>query len=109
MTIEFLQETFSEFVQAGQTLIYLMVFGLITTEVRCLFQCGYCNYADARTILVQPWENRCKSCGEGNYGFGCWYNAENNGEVIRLGIPPLTEERRKQLQKQLSRRLKMLK
>ena len=25
---------------------------------------------------------------------------ENNGEIIRLGIPPLTEERRKQLAKQ---------
>ena len=28
------------------------------------------------------------------------FRSENNGEVIRLGIPPLTEERRKQLSKQ---------
>jgi ribosome recycling factor len=28
-------------------------------------------------------------------------NPENNGEVIRLGIPPLTEDRRKQLVKQI--------
>ena len=28
---------------------------------------------------------------------------ENNGEIIRLGIPPLTEERRKQLAKQCSK------
>jgi ribosome recycling factor len=34
---------------------------------------------------------------------------ENNGEIIRLGIPPLTEERRKQLVKQCSKELETAK
>ncbi len=56
---------------------------------------------DARTIAIQPWEK--KMIGEieraiinSNIGLA----PSNNGEVIRLSIPPLTEERRKELAKQ---------
>ena len=48
---------------------------------------------DARTIAITPWE---KAIINSELGI----TPENNGEVIRLGIPPLTEERRKQLVKQ---------
>ena len=34
---------------------------------------------------------------------------ENNGDVIRIGIPPLTEERRKQLTRQCNAEVKALK
>ncbi len=56
---------------------------------------------DAKTIAVQPWEKAMihvieKAIQNSDVGI----TPMNNGEVIRLGIPPLTEERRKQLTKQ---------
>lgn len=56
---------------------------------------------DAKTIIVQPWEKQMireveKAIMDSDVGI----TPENNGEVIRLGIPPLTEERRKGLVKQ---------
>ncbi len=56
---------------------------------------------DAKTISVQPWERGLISAIEKailNSDVGI--TPMNNGEVIRLGIPPLTEERRKHLAKQ---------
>jgi ribosome recycling factor len=56
---------------------------------------------DAKTITVQPWEKAMMSVLEKailNSDVGI--TPMNNGEVIRLAIPPLTEERRKQLTKQ---------
>lgn len=57
---------------------------------------------DAKTISVQPWEKGLIAVIEKailNSDVGI--TPMNNGEVIRLGIPPLTEERRKQLAKQV--------
>jgi ribosome recycling factor len=56
---------------------------------------------DARTIAIQPWEKNLipvieKAILVANLGF----NPENNGEIIRINIPALTEERRKLLVKQ---------
>ncbi len=56
--------------------------------------------SDARTILVQPWERNMlapieRSIINSNIGI----TPANDGEVIRLSIPPLTEERRKELVK----------
>lgn len=56
---------------------------------------------DARTIAITPWEKSMfkvieKAIIDSDLGI----TPENNGEVIRLGIPPLTEDRRKQLVKQ---------
>lgn len=56
---------------------------------------------DARTIQIQPWEKSLLSVIERaliNSNIGLAPN--NNGEVIRLIIPPLTEERRRELAKQ---------
>lgn len=58
---------------------------------------------DARTIAIQPWEKNLipvieKAILAANLGF----NPENNGEIIRINIPVLTEERRKQLVRQSS-------
>jgi len=57
---------------------------------------------DAKTILVQPWEKNMlgpieKAILYANIGI----TPMNNGEVIRLNIPPLTEERRRNLVKQV--------
>ncbi len=59
---------------------------------------------DARTIAIKPWDKSMfkiieKAIMDSPVGI----TPENNGEIIRLGIPPLTEERRKQLAKQCSK------
>lgn len=56
---------------------------------------------DARTLAVQPWEKGLipvieKAIMNANLGL----NPDNNGEIIRINIPVLTEERRKDLVKQ---------
>ncbi len=56
---------------------------------------------DARTIAIQPWEKKLigdieRAIINSNIGLA----PSNNGETIRLSIPPLTEERRKELAKQ---------
>ena len=56
---------------------------------------------DARTIMVKPWEKNLLSEIERaimNSDLGL--NPQNDGELIRLNIPALTEERRQQLVKQ---------
>ncbi len=56
---------------------------------------------DAKTILIQPWEKKLipaieKAILDSNIG----YTPANNGEQIRINVPALTEERRKELVKQ---------
>ncbi len=56
---------------------------------------------DARTLQVQPWEKGLiadieKAILNSNLGL----NPQNNGEVVMINIPALTEERRKDLAKQ---------
>lgn len=56
---------------------------------------------DARTIMITPWEKKIiKDIEKGIMDSDVGITPENNGEVIRLSIPPLTEDRRKQLVKQ---------
>lgn len=59
------------------------------------------NTPDARTIIVKPWEKSTipgieKAIINSDLGL----NPQNDGEIVRLNIPPLTEERRKILVKQ---------
>jgi len=66
-----------------------------------LSQVANINTPDARTITVQPWEKNMLSVIEkaimvANIGF----NPMNNGEQIIISVPPLTEERRRDLVKQ---------
>ncbi len=56
---------------------------------------------DPRTIAIQPWEKQLigeieKAIMAANLGL----NPDNNGDIVRINIPPLTEERRKDLVKQ---------
>ncbi len=56
---------------------------------------------DARTITITPWEKSMfKEIEKAIINSDLGITPENNGEVIRLSIPPLTEERRKALVKQ---------
>jgi len=59
------------------------------------------NTPDARTISVQPWEKGMlqeieKAIMNANLGF----NPMNNGDMVIINVPPLTEERRRDLAKQ---------
>lgn len=65
-----------------------------------LSQVANINTPDARTLSVQPWEKSLladieKGIMVANLGF----NPMNNGESIIINVPPLTEERRKELAK----------
>ncbi|HZQ60063.1 MAG TPA: ribosome recycling factor [Casimicrobiaceae bacterium] len=65
-----------------------------------LNQVANVNLADARTITVQPWEKKMipvveKAIRDSDLGV----NPATSGDVIRVPMPPLTEERRKELVK----------
>lgn len=102
MTLEFLEETFSR-IRAGRANAHILdgirveYYGSLVP----LSNVATVNTPDAKTIMVQPWEKAMlkvveKAILDSDVGI----TPENNGEVIRLGIPPLTEDRRKQLVKQ---------
>jgi len=60
------------------------------------------NTTDARTIVIQPWEKNIigaieKAIIDSNIGL----NPQNDGIVIRLSVPALTEERRRDLVKKV--------
>ena len=65
-----------------------------------LNQVGNVSVLDARTLTIQPWEKNMlqpieRSIIASNIGI----NPQNDGNIIRLFLPPLTEERRKELAK----------
>lgn len=56
---------------------------------------------DARTIAITPWEKSMfREIEKAIINSDLGIMPENNGEIIRISIPPLTEERRKSLVKQ---------
>ncbi len=65
-----------------------------------LYQVANINTPDPRSLLIQPWEKSMihpieKAIQAANLGL----NPQNDGTIIRINIPPLTEERRKELVK----------
>jgi ribosome recycling factor len=78
--------------------IYVDYYGTSTA----LSQVSNINTPDARTIVVQPWEKNLlqtieKAIMDSNIGL----NPQNDGSIIRLAVPPLTEERRRDLVKKV--------
>jgi ribosome recycling factor len=66
-----------------------------------LQQVANVNTSDSRTLVIQPWEKSMiapieKAIFEANLGL----TPQNDGEFVRINVPPLTEERRKDLVKQ---------
>lgn len=101
-TIEFLEEALAH-IRAGKANprildgIKLDYYGSLTP----LSGVASISTPDARTIVIQPWEKQMlrdveKAIMDSDVGI----TPDNNGEVIRLNIPPLTAERRVQLVKQ---------
>lgn len=65
-----------------------------------LNQVANVNTPDARTLAIQPWEKSMlepimKAIQAANLGF----NPTNNGNLVIINVPPLTEDRRKELVK----------
>ena len=99
--VEYLDEQLSH-VRAGKASpklldgIMVMYYGNATP----LTQVASINTPDAKTIVVTPWERSLiKDIEKAIMDSPLGITPENNGELIRLGLPPLTEERR-QLVKQ---------
>ena len=66
-----------------------------------LNQVANVNTPDGRTISVQPWEkSMLQEIERGIMIANLGFNPMNNGEMIIINVPPLTEERRKDLAKQ---------
>lgn len=64
-------------------------------------QVGTVSTADARTLTISPWEKKMipvieRAIMEANLGF----NPQSDGDMVRIPIPKLTEDRRKELVKQ---------
>ena len=99
MTLEFLDETFAR-IRAGRA--NARILDAIRVEyyggLVPLSNVSTVTTPDAKTIIVQPWEkNMLKVIEKAIMDSDVGITPENNGEVIRLGIPALTEERRKDL------------
>jgi ribosome recycling factor len=63
-------------------------------------QVGNISAMDARTISIQPWEkNMLQPIERAIIAANIGINPQNDGNIIRLFLPPLTEERRKEMVK----------
>jgi len=63
-------------------------------------QVGNINVLDARTLSIQPWEkNMLQPIERAIIASNIGINPQNDGNIIRLFLPPLTEERRRELVK----------
>ena len=63
-------------------------------------QVGNITVMDARTLSIQPWEkNMLQPIERAIINSNIGINPQNDGNIIRLFLPPLTEERRRELVK----------
>ena len=61
------------------------------------------NTTDARTITIQPWEKAMLDpCSTAIIYANLGLNPQNNGEILIISVPPLTEERRREMVKRAS-------
>lgn len=69
-----------------------------------LNQVGTISVPDPRTITIQPWDNSLlKGIEKAIQASDLGINPQNDGKLIRLTFPQLTEERRKELVKQVKK------
>lgn len=102
-TLDFLDETLSR-IRAGRANARILDGVMIEYygTMSPLSSAATVSTPDAKSIVIQPWEkSMLKPIEKAIINSDVGINPENNGEVIRLGIPPLTEDRRKQLVKQI--------
>jgi len=65
-----------------------------------LNQIANVNTPDARTLVIQPWEkNKLQDIERAIINSNLGLNPQNDGDLIRISVPPLTEERRREMVK----------
>lgn len=102
-TLEFLEDTLSR-IRAGRANVHILDGVMVEYygTMSPLTATATVSTPDAKSIVIQPWEkSMLKQIEKAIMNSDVGITPENNGEVIRLGIPPLTEDRRKQLVKQI--------
>lgn len=66
-------------------------------------QVGNISVADARTLTIQPWEkNMLQPIERSIIAANLGVTPQNDGSIIRIFLPPLTEERRKEIVKRVN-------
>ena len=104
-TVDHLQAEFGS-VRAGKA--NASVLDRITVEyygtATPINQIATINTPDARTLLIQPWDTKSlKDIEKAILMSDLGINPQNDGKLIRLTFPQLTEERRKELAKQVKK------
>ena len=104
-TLEVLQENFGA-IRAGRA--NARVLDRITVEYygveTPVGQVGSISSPDARTLVIQPWDGSLlKKIEKAIQTSDLGINPQNDGRVIRLAFPQLTEERRRELVKQVKK------
>ena len=101
MSVMHLEETLSH-IRAGKANVHILDQVLVNSygSMVPINNVAAITTPDSRTIAIKPWDKSMfhpieKAIIDSNVGI----MPENNGEVIRLGIPPLTEERRRDMVK----------
>jgi len=104
-TIEVLQESFAE-IRAGRAnpailnKVKVDYYGVSTP----INQVAGISVPEARLIVIQPWDNSIlKEIEKAILASDIGINPNNDGKVIRLSFPELTEERRKELVKEIKK------
>ena len=102
-TVEHLEEALAR-VRAGKANVKILDGILVEYygSMVPLTQVGTVSVTDAKSIVITPWEKGIiKEIERAIINSPLGITPENNGELIRLGIPPLTEDRRRELVKQV--------
>ncbi|ERJ69264.1 ribosome recycling factor [Porphyromonas sp. oral taxon 278] len=102
-TVEHLEEALAR-VRAGKANVKILD-GIMVEYYGSLVpltQVGTVTIPDAKSIVITPWEKGIiRDIERAIINSPLGITPENNGELIRLGIPPLTEDRRRELVKQV--------
>ena len=102
-TVEHLEEALAR-VRAGKANVKILDGILVEYygSMVPLTQVGTVSVPDAKSIVITPWEKGIiKEIERAIINSPLGITPENNGELIRLGIPPITEDRRRELVKQV--------
>lgn len=105
MATMFLEEQLNR-IRAGRANVAILEGVMVSSygSMVPLNQVANVSVPDARTIAIKPWDKKAirdieKAIMDSDVGI----TPENNGEIIRLGIPQPTEERRRDLVKQCNK------
>lgn len=105
MATMFLEEQLNR-IRAGRANVAILEGVMVSSygSMVPLNQVANVSVPDARTIAIKPWDRKAirdieKAIMDSDVGI----TPENNGEIIRLGIPQPTEERRRDLVKQCNK------